>query len=164
MRHLALACLALLTACGGSSGPDVNHGPDGLVVGPPPSGAVYAQAVAVLGAGQLGLYEQVGQDGRVSIRDDTLQNNILATRILVHELGHGLGLSHLPGTGCVLDTAAIQTPNASLCPQEVSFAQAYAGPVLLVYAGISPPSLWQLTANAASIWNQAAGRTIVAVQ
>ena len=154
----------VLAGCGGSSSPDHKTGPDGLVIGPPPSGVVYVQAVAVLGDGQLGLYEQTGADGRVSLREDTTQNNILATRILAHEFGHALGLSHLPNTGCVLDTGAIQTPNATLCPQEVAFAQGYSGPILVVYVGLSPPSLWQLTANAASIWNQAAGRAILAVQ
>jgi hypothetical protein len=161
MRLLAIAALAFLAACGGSGGDGVKTGPDGLVIGPPPSGQVYVQAVAT---GTLGLYDEVSGDGRVSIREDTLQNNILATRILVHELGHALGLSHSPGSGCVMDSEAMETPNASLCPAESAFAQGYAGPVLIVYAGINPPSLWQLTANAASIWNQAAGRTIVAVQ
>lgn len=162
MRLAILACLVTLGACGGSGPSDTEAPP----VGPPPSATVYVQGVApgVLTPPRLGQYDNQGPDGLIRVRDDLSPNPILFTRVLTHELGHAIGLQHLPGTGCVMDTDAIQTPNSSLCPQEVAFAQAYAGPVLTVYAGLSPPDLWQITSNAASIWNQAAGRTILSVQ
>lgn len=160
----SLAFALLLAGCGGGSTGNDPGGP-GLDLGPPPSGIVYVQAVppGTWSDGRLGEYDQVGQDGFVRIRSDLLSNAMLTTRTLTHELGHALGFDHLPGTDCVMDPGAYQTPNALLCPTETSWVQAYAGPTLTVYVGLDP-GLHTLTGNAASIWNQANGSSVLAVQ
>jgi len=162
VRYLALLACAFLVACGGSGGGGVETSPP---LGPPPSGVVYVQAVppGTFPDARLGEYREIGPDGYVRVRDDLLGNHMLATRTIAHELGHALGFDHRPGTGCIMDQDAYQTPNVIPCPAEASLAVNYPGVTLAVYVGLTPDLLTR-TNSAVSVWNQAAGRTILAVQ
>jgi len=162
MRGSLWLAVLVLAACGGggSSEDDVRRGPDGLPIGPPPSRIVHVVTVASFDddPGRLGDYQQVGQDGRVRIRDDVLlAAPEVAVRTIMHELGHAMGLSHLPGTGCIMDSIG----GAGLTPCAAELAGLAAGSVT-VYAGATP-GLYNRVRSAAGDWNGPAGRVVFLV-
>jgi hypothetical protein len=158
MRTVALALI--LASCGG--GTDPGDGPDGLPVGPPPSGLVRV----VLGdpgafsAGVQGDYRNDGADGLVRLRSDMVAGHDAASQVLAHELGHALGLSHTTDEGCLMlsrPTGAI----AALCPSERAFALAYQRTLAVV---CTDESMRPHLVTACGVWNAGAHRAILALQ
>lgn len=161
MRAIVLIVSCLLVACGGGNGGDDGPrvGPDGLEIGPPPSMVVHIVTVASFteDAGRLGDYQQVGQDGRIRIRADVLlASQDVVVRTIMHELGHAMGLSHMPGTWCIMDS--IGGIGTTPCPAEVS---GLASGVVRVYAD-STPGLLAHVRTACNLWGSAAGRLVFA--
>lgn len=161
MRLPWLAAL-VLTACGGGSGP--NTTPDGLFIGPPPTGVVYVTAVAPgsFPDDRLGEFAiDGGGDGQVRVRSDILSSPTLARRTIAHELGHAVGVAHLGGN-CVVNPDLYQQPDLVFCSAEVGTAGAMPG-ALVVYVGLAA-GLLERTTEACDGWNGAVGRVLLDVQ
>jgi hypothetical protein len=97
--------------------------------------------------------------GYVQVPEDILLNPALAARTTAHELGHAIGISHLVGTGGVMDDAAYQVPNVIVCPAERILAQEF-GRLSSVDSG-GAPGLSAATSTACRTWNDAAGHLIL---
>lgn len=156
MRTVAILALAFLAACGGGSGSEPRP-PDGLEVGPPLTGAVYVVPVPVgyFPDSRLAEYDEMNGDGWIRVRQDIVDGNADLTRRLIrHELGHALGLSHSADAACVMHPDAFANPTLELCPHEVAHAQAF--PITLtVYLSLAP-GISGPSHDAADEWNVAA--------
>lgn len=98
-----------------------------------------------------------GRDTLVEIDHSTPR--VAVQRIIEHELGHAKGLGHIDDTACVMRSPPYL--QADFCDAEVDGALAY-GPISKIV--VLDEDLRDITVDAATRWNEAAGKTIFEVE